>query len=94
MVLVLRVVVYELALAAVLVLLPLWVALDWGARFGILAESLQPPGLMLLLLDWALLEEPALERRFGDAYRVYRAQVPAWWPLGTALPLDVRVFFG
>lgn len=25
-------------------------------------------------------EEPALRRRFGDAYDTYRAAVPAWWP--------------
>ena len=27
-----------------------------------------------------LLEEPQLERRFGDAYRDYRAQTPRWLP--------------
>lgn len=27
-----------------------------------------------------LLEEPGLERRFGDAYRDYRARVPRWIP--------------
>jgi protein-S-isoprenylcysteine O-methyltransferase Ste14 len=25
-------------------------------------------------------EEPALVRRFGDAYVAYRRAVPAWWP--------------
>jgi protein-S-isoprenylcysteine O-methyltransferase Ste14 len=25
-------------------------------------------------------EEPALTAKFGDAYRAYRRQVPAWWP--------------
>lgn len=51
-----------------------------------------------LFLGWAVvatilvreynrrLEEPALERRFGDAYRAYRARVPAWWPFGSARP--------
>jgi protein-S-isoprenylcysteine O-methyltransferase Ste14 len=27
-----------------------------------------------------LVEEPALERRFGDEYRAYRREVPAWIP--------------
>ena len=27
-----------------------------------------------------LVEEPGLERRFGEAYRVYRAAVPRWLP--------------
>jgi protein-S-isoprenylcysteine O-methyltransferase Ste14 len=26
-------------------------------------------------------EEPRLEKRFGDDYRAYRAAVPRWWPL-------------
>ncbi|MGE0682159.1 MAG: isoprenylcysteine carboxylmethyltransferase family protein [Candidatus Binatia bacterium] len=29
----------------------------------------------------AYIEEPRLERRFGDDYRAYRAAVPRWWPL-------------
>jgi protein-S-isoprenylcysteine O-methyltransferase Ste14 len=28
-------------------------------------------------------EEPALRRRFGAAYEVYRRAVPAWWPRRT-----------
>ena len=31
-------------------------------------------------LYFLLAEEPGLERRFGDAYRVYRANVPRWVP--------------
>jgi protein-S-isoprenylcysteine O-methyltransferase Ste14 len=27
------------------------------------------------------IEEPGLEKRFGDDYRAYRAAVPRWWPL-------------
>ena len=27
-----------------------------------------------------LLEEPALARRFGERYRIYRQHVPAWIP--------------
>ena len=30
-----------------------------------------------------LSEEPGLERRFGDGYRVYRANVPRWLPRAT-----------
>jgi protein-S-isoprenylcysteine O-methyltransferase Ste14 len=29
---------------------------------------------------FVILEEPGLVRRFGDAYRTYRAQVPRWIP--------------
>jgi protein-S-isoprenylcysteine O-methyltransferase Ste14 len=29
---------------------------------------------------FVLLEEPGLERRFGDEYRAYRARVPRWVP--------------
>lgn len=28
-------------------------------------------------------EEPGLERRFGDAYRSYCERVPRWWPFGS-----------
>jgi protein-S-isoprenylcysteine O-methyltransferase Ste14 len=28
-------------------------------------------------------EEPGLEKRFGDDYRAYRAAVPRWWPGGS-----------
>lgn len=28
------------------------------------------------------IEEPGLEKRFGDDYRAYRAAVPRWWPGG------------
>lgn len=27
-----------------------------------------------------LVEEPGLARRFGDSYRLYKANVPRWWP--------------
>jgi len=30
--------------------------------------------------NFLLVEEPGLERRFGEAYRVYTAQVPRWTP--------------
>ncbi|MFN2421613.1 MAG: isoprenylcysteine carboxylmethyltransferase family protein, partial [Gemmatimonadota bacterium] len=142
-------------LAVVLILLPLWFALDAVPGIVILAEALQPLGLVLALLGgglwlwgtvvlvargggtplpldpperlvvagpyawirnpmhvglaaflagvallfrspflfgyavviaglvWAYagwIEEPWLERRYGEAYRAYRARVPAWWP--------------
>jgi protein-S-isoprenylcysteine O-methyltransferase Ste14 len=37
-------------------------------------------GLPLAHLQVVLLEEPLLEKRFGQAYRDYRAQVPRWIP--------------
>lgn len=150
-----RIVVYELALGFLLVIVPLWYALDHGAGLGILAEWVQLPGLVIALaglalwlwatvelavrgygtplpldppihlvttgpyarirnpmhvglvaflagigllfrspafllyalliaaLAWAYarwVEVHALERRFGEVYRTYRARVPAWWP--------------
>ncbi|HEX6371031.1 MAG TPA: isoprenylcysteine carboxylmethyltransferase family protein [Longimicrobium sp.] len=33
-----------------------------------------------------LSEEPGMERRFGDGYRVYRSHVPRWIPRLTAWP--------
>jgi protein-S-isoprenylcysteine O-methyltransferase Ste14 len=36
-----------------------------------------------------LSEEPALERRFGESYREYRARVPRWIPRRPTLR-DVR----
>ena len=155
MLLVLRVLVYETALALLLVLFPLWVALGPGTVVGIFAEMLQGPGLLLALagtglwlwatvvlvargegtplpLDpprrlvvegpyawmrnpmhvglvailvgvaflfrspayllyailigglawayWRWVEDPSLERRYGDPYKVYRALTPAWYP--------------
>ena len=35
-----------------------------------------------------LVEEPALERRFGDAYREYARNVPRWVPAPAALGLS------
>jgi protein-S-isoprenylcysteine O-methyltransferase Ste14 len=35
-------------------------------------------GLVWAYARWV--EEPWLERQHGDAYRSYRAGVPAWWP--------------
>jgi len=39
--------------------------------------------LAVAALVWAYtrwVEDPSLERRFGDEYKVYRARVPAWIP--------------
>lgn len=39
--------------------------------------------LVVAALVWAYtrwVEDPSLERRFGDRYRVYRSRVPGWWP--------------
>ena len=33
-----------------------------------------------LAIYFPLFEEPGLERRFGDAYRQYKANVPRWIP--------------
>jgi protein-S-isoprenylcysteine O-methyltransferase Ste14 len=52
-------------------------ALWWGSRgIGIWA------GIFILInqLYFVLLEEPGLERRFGDSYRAYKANVPRWIP--------------
>jgi protein-S-isoprenylcysteine O-methyltransferase Ste14 len=44
-------------------------------------------GLYAALLTFSIdvyltyVEEPGLEKRFGDDYRAYRAAVPRWWPL-------------
>ena len=35
-----------------------------------------------------ILEEPGLERRFGEGYRRYRAAVPRWLPRATPWPGD------
>lgn len=42
-----------------------------------------------------LSEEPGLERRFGESYRVYRANVPRWLPrlrpwLGEKIPMGAQ----
>jgi protein-S-isoprenylcysteine O-methyltransferase Ste14 len=54
-------------------LLGSWPLLVWAGIFA-LANGLWMP----------LVEEPALERRFGDDYRDYRRNVPRWLPRPTA----------
>jgi protein-S-isoprenylcysteine O-methyltransferase Ste14 len=57
-----------------------WVLLLWAA--GFLAAN-------LLFIPWV--EEPGLERRFGDSYRRYRDRVPRWIPrLRPAPPVQRR----
>ncbi len=61
-----------------------------GVILALLAESLilrsLPVGLWLAVFAAAnmiylpLREEPGLEKRFGDAYRQYKANVPRWFP--------------
>lgn len=45
--------------------------------------------LLFILLNYVyfvLVEEPGLERRFGDPYRQYKARVPRWIPRRPPLP--------
>ena len=61
-----------------------------GVLCGLLGEALLFASLPILLYAatlaafahaWIVLrEEPELEARFGDTYRVYRAMVPRWLP--------------
>jgi protein-S-isoprenylcysteine O-methyltransferase Ste14 len=49
----------------------------WGATF-----------LVINQVYFLVLEEPGLERRFGDGYRRYKAAVPRWLPRATPWPGD------
>lgn len=52
-------------------------ALLWGSRpVAIWAATF----LVINQVYFVLLEEPGLERRFGEAYRTYKAHVPRWIP--------------
>jgi protein-S-isoprenylcysteine O-methyltransferase Ste14 len=52
-------------------------ALLWGSRpVAIWAGTF----LVINQVYFVLLEEPGLERRFGEAYRTYKAHVPRWIP--------------
>ena len=70
-----------------------------GVMLALVAESLilrsLPVGLWLAVFAAAnliylpLREEPGLEKRFGDAYRLYKANVPRWFPrMGAWRPPD------
>jgi protein-S-isoprenylcysteine O-methyltransferase Ste14 len=56
--------------------LALW--FGWAILFGSLAVAVGFVGLCLALVLVVPWEERALEKRFGDAYRDYRATVPRW----------------
>jgi protein-S-isoprenylcysteine O-methyltransferase Ste14 len=159
MLLVLRVLVYELVLGFLLIIVPLRFALASWTELGIMSEWVQGPGLFLALAGFVLwlwatvelvkegrgtplpldppvrlvatgpyarirnpmhvglvtlllgvgllfrspafllfalavvalvaaytrwVEDPSLERRFGDRFRVYRSRVPGWIPRGGA----------
>jgi protein-S-isoprenylcysteine O-methyltransferase Ste14 len=59
------------------VLILLGEALIWGSEaVGTWAGAV----LLINHFYFLLVEEPGLERRFGEAYRVYKAQVPRWIP--------------
>ncbi len=56
-----------------------------AAGLGLIADSAVllgsiPVAALLLRLELRYIEEPELERRFGEAYRQYRQQVPAFFP--------------
>jgi protein-S-isoprenylcysteine O-methyltransferase Ste14 len=46
-----------------------WVTATWAGLFVLINH-----------LYLVLSEEPGLERRFGEPYRVYKANVPRWLP--------------
>lgn len=59
-------------LAGLSIMFSSWVIALWAAVF-----------LILNHLYFRVLEEPGLERRFGESYRIYRANVPRWLPRAT-----------
>ena len=59
-------------LAGEALLLASWPIAAWGAAF-----------LAINMVYFPLAEEPGLERRFGEAYRAYKANVPRWLPRPT-----------
>ncbi len=56
-------------LAAESLLLGSWYIAGWAVVFFVLNA-----------IYFARVEEPALERRFGESYRLYKANVPRWVP--------------
>ena len=52
-------------------------ALLWGSVLVVIWASIF---LLINHTYFILLEEPGLERRFGESYRVYKANVPRWIP--------------
>jgi protein-S-isoprenylcysteine O-methyltransferase Ste14 len=60
------------------------VLLGEAALFG--SPALLTWAALFLAINWTyfvLVEEPGLERRFGDDYRAYRRNVPRWIPRRT-----------
>lgn len=55
-------------------------------RAGLLLYGLVVGGVMAMFAKWW--EEPALLRRFGESYEIYRRNVPGWWPRLT--PWDAK----
>ena len=52
-------------------------ALFWGSRMvGLWAAVF----VLINQIYFLILEEPGLERRFGESYRTYKATVPRWIP--------------
>jgi protein-S-isoprenylcysteine O-methyltransferase Ste14 len=59
----------------------LFVLLGEALLFGSLAILWFALGFFVVNWAWfVLVEEPGLERRFGDEYRAYAAAVPRWLP--------------
>jgi protein-S-isoprenylcysteine O-methyltransferase Ste14 len=67
----------SLAGATLLVGIALWNR----SALGLVVAAL---GLVLMHLFVTRVEEPGLERRFGDSYRAYQRQVPRWLPRSTS----------
>jgi protein-S-isoprenylcysteine O-methyltransferase Ste14 len=62
----------------------LFVLLGEALLFGSVALLLFAAGFLLVNWAWfVLVEEPGLERRFGDEWRAYRSAVPRWLPRRT-----------
>ncbi len=69
-----------------------------GVILSLVAEAVLlwsiPVGLWMVFfiiantVYFAFVEEPGLERRFGDAYRAYKTEVPRWLPRRT--PYDAQ----
>jgi protein-S-isoprenylcysteine O-methyltransferase Ste14 len=62
-------------LAAALILLGHWI---WSCSNKVLLYGLAVVGIFHIFI--VRYEEPHLERKFGEAYREYRARVPRWFP--------------
>ncbi len=53
----------------------------YGLRYRSVSILLLAASMLLVIhLFVVLIEEPGLERRFGDSYREYKRAVNRWWP--------------